>query len=73
MKTLLLSATVLALLSACSQTMTTTLAVSETEKAMCDAWQTSLPTRSRDDTAQTFDEIGAAYDTFEAVCRRTAF
>lgn len=71
MKTLLLSATVLALLSACSQT--TTPAVSETEKAMCDAWQASLPTRSRDDTAQTFDEIGAAYDTFEAVCRRTAF
>ena len=71
MKTLLLSVTVLAVLSGCARL--TTPAVSETEAALCDVWQGSLPTRSQRDTAQTIAEIGRAYDVFEAVCQREAF
>ena len=71
MKTLLLSVTALAVLSACSPR--TTPAVSETEAAICDIWQESLPTRSKADTPQTVVEIGRAYDAFEAVCQREAF
>jgi hypothetical protein len=67
MRTLLLFVTALALLAACSPKLTTP-AVTETEKAFCDAWQESLPTRSRNDTAQTQTEIGRSYDLFLAVC-----
>lgn len=41
-----------------------------TETALCDAWQDSLPSRSRSDTAQTQSEIGRAIAVFEAVCQR---
>ena len=72
MKMLLLSVTALVMLSACSPRVTTS-AVSETEAAICDIWQGSLPTRSKADTPQTIAEIGRAYDQFEAVCQRPAF
>jgi hypothetical protein len=68
----LLSATVLVLLVACNPTPPTP-AVSETERALCDVWQDSLPTRSRADTAETIDAIGRAYDVFEATCQRPVF
>lgn len=61
-------AVMLAMLTACSQA--TTPGVSATETAMCDVWQNSLPTRSREDTERTIAEIGHAYDVFEAVCER---
>lgn len=37
-------------------------------KALCVSWGQSLPTRSREDTNQTQDEIEAAYVTFAAAC-----
>ena len=69
MKKLMISAAALVMLTACN--MTTTGAGSATEAAMCDAWQDSLPTRSRSDTPETIAQIGRAYDVFEAVCRRS--
>ena len=69
MKTLLPFVTALALLAACSPSLTTP-AVTETEKAFCDAWEAALPTRSREDTERTRAEIGRLYDAFEAVCGR---
>ena len=39
-----------------------------TETALCQIWGQSLPTRSRADTAQTQNEIGAAYADFAAAC-----
>lgn len=41
----------------------------ETEKALCEAWEQSLPTRSRSDTQQTQDEIGQARAMQRAVCK----
>lgn len=46
----------------------TTPVGSETEYEICRAWQDSLPTRSRADTAQTKAEIGHGYDVFLAAC-----
>lgn len=68
MKTLLTSAAVLAMLTACTPTMTPE--DTETTEAMCDVWQDSLPSRSAQDTEQTRAEIGRAYNVFEAVCER---
>jgi uncharacterized protein YceK len=39
-----------------------------TEKALCESWGESLPTRSVDDTRQTRDEITVAYADFAAAC-----
>jgi hypothetical protein len=72
MKMLLPFVTALVLLAACAPRLGTS-AVTETEKALCDAWQGSLPTRSRNDTPETRDAIGLAYDEFEAACQREAF
>lgn len=46
------------------------IAGSETERALCEAWRDSLPTRSRSDTAMTQAEIGVAYDVQAAACPR---
>ncbi|MAN98198.1 hypothetical protein [uncultured Roseovarius sp.] len=67
-KGLTIFAAALVMLTGCQ--MQTTVAGGETEAAMCDAWQDSLPTRSRADTPETIAQIGRAYDVFEAVCRR---
>lgn len=67
-KGLMIFAAALVTLTGCQ--MQTTQEVSATEAAMCDAWQDSLPTRSRSDTPETIAQIGRAYDVFEAVCRR---
>lgn len=67
-KTLMLSAAALVMLTGCQ--MQKTVAGGATEAAMCDAWQDSLPTRSRSDTPETIAQIGRAYDVFEAVCQR---
>lgn len=48
--------------------MKQTGAVTETERAACEAWRDSLPSRSRLDTAQTRAEIGDGYDVFLAAC-----
>ena len=45
-----------------------TAAATETERALCEAWRDSLPSRSSSDTAQTQAEIGRAYDTQAAAC-----
>lgn len=39
-----------------------------TLSVLCRAWGAELPTRSRQDTAQTQLEIEAAYDAFAATC-----
>tara|TARA_R110002073_G_scaffold18564_16_gene68641 strand:+ start:894 stop:1067 length:174 start_codon:yes stop_codon:yes gene_type:complete len=39
-----------------------------TDAALCRAWGESLPSRSRADTEQTAQEIGAAYADFAAAC-----
>ena len=68
MKTPLISAAALAMLTACTPTMTPD--VTATTEALCDVWQDSLPSRSAQDTEQTRAEIGRSYDVFEAVCER---
>jgi hypothetical protein len=52
-------------LTACGDTTTQG---SETETAICDAWGQSLPTRSRDDTPTTIEQITRLYATFAAAC-----
>ena len=71
MKMPLLFVSALLILSGCARL--TTQEVSETEAALCDVWQDSLPTRSQRDTPETIEGIGRAYDVFEAVCERAAF
>ncbi len=58
--------TLCASLMAC--TPATTLVATATEREICIAWGESLPSRSREDTQQTREEIGEAYDTQAAVC-----
>lgn len=53
-------------LSACGSW--TRLATGETESALCDVWQDSLPTRSRQDTERTQREIQVAYADFLNAC-----
>lgn len=65
---LLICAVELLLLASGCATMKQTGAVTETERAACEAWRDSLPSRSRFDTAQTRAEIGGAYDVFLAAC-----
>lgn len=52
-------------LTACA---TTTGPATETEAEICRQWGASLPTRSRQDTKQTQDEIQAAYAAFALAC-----
>jgi hypothetical protein len=59
------AATLIALTSGCA-TMTTQ--GSETEIAICEGIGGALPTRSRDDTQTTINEITMLYATFAAVC-----
>lgn len=51
--------------AACSPTIN---AATGTERALCEAWRDSLPTRSSSDTAETQAEIGTAYDVQAAAC-----
>ena len=53
---------------AAGQCQMTTPEATETEKELCRAWGSSLPSRSHQDTQQTRDEIGQAYRDFEAAC-----
>ena len=69
LKTLTISAVALVMLTGCNSMKIN--AGGATEQALCDVWQDSLPSRSRADTRQTQEEIGRAYDKFEAACRRT--
>ena len=64
----LLCAVALPLLAGGCGTTTRTGAVTETERAVCDAWRDSLPSRSRSDTIETRHAIGRAYDEFLAAC-----
>lgn len=52
-------------LSGCTITQ---IVATETEATICDSLGQTLPTRSRQDTAQTRDEITYLYATFAAVC-----
>ncbi len=65
MRLLIGSATAALILSGCAPLTT---GAGATENALCRAWGESLPTRSRQDTAQTKDEIGSAYADFAAAC-----
>ena len=58
----------LMLLGAACATSNPTSAATETERARCEAWGQSLPSRSRADTARTRSEIGLAYDVYVAAC-----
>lgn len=44
----------------------------EVEKELCIQWRDSLPTRSRNDTERTQQEIGYAYDVQGMVCPQWA-
>lgn len=55
------------LMSGCAMTSQTSGATAI--EALCAEWKRSLPTRSRSDTQQTQDEIGRAYDVYEAACQ----
>lgn len=65
---LVTSATLLLLLGAVAACSPTIPAATETERAQCEAWRDSLPSRSRTDSTQTQAEIGTAYDAFLAAC-----
>ena len=52
-------------LTACAPS---TVPAGATDAALCRAWGESLPSRSRADTEQTAQEIGAAYADFAAAC-----
>lgn len=65
MRALMTFAAVLVMLTGC----TTMPGAGATERAICDAWEDTLPTRSRADTEQTQDEVGQNRATFAAVCR----
>lgn len=55
-------------LAGCSTPTQVMQEVTATEQALCGLWGGNLPTRSRQDTAQTQVEIGIAYDAFEVGC-----
>lgn len=59
------SAVALLMLTGCTTLTTAT----ETERALCEAWRNSLPTRSHSDTEQTQAEIGRARAVQREVCR----
>ncbi|MEI4263904.1 hypothetical protein [Roseovarius sp. D0-M9] len=63
---LLICAGGLMLLAAACETRNPTSEATETERAICEAWGGSLPSRSRADTERTRAEIGVAYDVFLA-------
>lgn len=65
MRTLFALACATTALTACVNTTTPDGA---TERALCVAWGESLPTRSRQDTPQTAQEIQAAYTDFGNAC-----
>jgi hypothetical protein len=67
MRALTLSGIVSLMLAVAGCQMTTPAATG-IERALCEAWRDSLPSRSRSDTAQTRAEIGAAYDVQAAAC-----
>ena len=66
MKTLLIFAAALAMLTGCSQT---TPYATETEAALCDVWGDTLILPSRADTEETARALNRAVQMHEAVCR----
>jgi hypothetical protein len=58
----------LGLAAGCTQSQTISAVTAETEKELCIQWRDSLPTRSRQDTERTQQEIGYAYDVQAVVC-----
>ena len=59
----------LGLAAGCTQTQTIPVATAtEVEREICIQWRDSLPTRSRQDTPQTQQEIGHAYDIQGLAC-----
>lgn len=70
---LMRSATVLTLLGLAAgcvpaQRIDVVTATSEVFRETCIQWRDSLPTRSRQDTERTQQEIGYAYDVQAVVC-----
>ena len=66
MKTLMIFAAALIVLTSCTES--TQILAGATERELCRSWGESLPTRSRMDTQQTQDEIQMGYAKFEAAC-----
>lgn len=64
---MLLTFTVLSL-AACAPGATRVTAT-ETEQALCEAWETFLPTRSHLDTEQTQKEVGQIREAHKEICR----
>ena len=60
------------LAAGCSQTTPEIVAATAIEKELCIQWRDSLPTRSRQDTPRTQQEIGYAYDVQGMACPRWA-
>jgi hypothetical protein len=58
----------LTLLGAAGGCTKPTPAVTATERELCIAWRDSLPTRSRQDTKETQEQIGIGYDVQAAAC-----
>ena len=56
----------------CTPSQTIPVATAETEREICLQWRDSLPTRSRNDTERTQQEIGYAYDVQGMVCPQWA-
>ena len=56
------------LLGVACTTNSPTSEATETERALCEAWGQSLPSRSSWDTDVTRSEIGVSYDVFFAAC-----
>lgn len=63
----------LGLAAGCTQSQPIPVATAtEVEREICIQWRDSLPTRSRQDTPQTQQEIGAAYDVQALACPQWA-
>lgn len=60
------------LVAGCIPSQTIPVATAETEREICVQWRDSLPTRSRNDTDRTQQEIGYAYDVQVMVCPQWA-
>ena len=63
--------TLLGLAAGCTPSQTTIEAI-ETEREIFIQWRDSLPSRSRQDTERTQQEIGYAYDVQGMVCPQWA-
>lgn len=60
--------TLAGLAAGCTQSQTAGVIATEVERELCIQWRDSLPSRSRNDTERTQQEIGYAYDVQGMAC-----